>query len=238
MPDKDERQEQILNAAVAVIVRLGYDKTTMNDIADEAGVSRGTVYLYFKGKAELFEALVYQEWMHYARNWLEYIDADPRGGTIGGVYRAIFRAINSRPLIASMMRRDRRVIGNYLRKPDNLFAWMQSGAISADFIKALQAAGTIRQDADPVMTAHIIEMISYGYLSIGDFKPPEESPPFEKVLEALADMMDRLLMPEGGGSSEAGKAVMRQIALATMTQLEQLNQAKKKTDERQQQRRI
>ncbi len=110
MPDSDERQQQILDAAAAVIIRLGYDKTTVGDIADEAGVSRGTVYLYFRGKEDLFEALLYREWMQYSQTWLGLIESDPRGGTIGGVYRATFRTINSRPLVASMLRRDRRVI--------------------------------------------------------------------------------------------------------------------------------
>src|SRR5512142_2088661 len=127
MPDSDKRQQQILVAAAAVIIRLGYDKTTMSDIAEEAGASRRTVYLYFNGKEELFDALLYREYMQYAETWLEYIEADPRGGTFGGSYRAIFHAVNRRPLIAAMLRRDRRVIGNYLRKRGNLFTQMLSG---------------------------------------------------------------------------------------------------------------
>lgn len=230
MPNNDERQDQILSAAAAVIIRLGYDKTTMGDIADEAGVSRGTVYLYFKGKEELFEALLYREWMQYARTWLDLMESDPRGGTMGGVYRATFRAIRSRPLTASMLRRDRRVIGNYLRKRDNLFAWIQSGSLGADFIQALQAAGAVRQDIDPVMTAHIIDMLSYGQLTIEDFKPRDQCPPYEAVLEALADMMDRLLTPEGGANNEAGKDVIRQLVEAGRAQLEQAKQAKEEKE--------
>src|SRR6476620_9047991 len=134
MSDTNERQQQILDAAAAVIIRLGYDKTTMSDIAEEAGVSRGTVYLYFRGKEELFEALLYREWMLYSQTWLENIETDPRGGTLGGFYRALFHTVNSRPLIAAMMRRDRRVIGNYLRKPDNLFARMESSLDTTNFI--------------------------------------------------------------------------------------------------------
>src|SRR5262249_1277437 len=152
------------------------------------------------------EALVYREWMQYAQTWLESIEADPRGGTIGGFYRAVLRASSSRPLITSMMRRDRRVIGNYLRKPDNLFAWMESGSTTANFIRVLQEAGAVRQDVDPVVTGRLIDMMSYGYLMIEDFKPNEEFPPYEVVLQALADMMDRMLTPENGGNSEAGKA--------------------------------
>ena len=227
MPANSERQDQILDAAAAVIIRLGYDKTSMSDIADEAGTSRGTVYLYFKGKEELFEALVYREWMRYAEIWLDFIEADPRGGTVGGFYRATLRAMNQRPLVASMMRRDRRVIGGYLRKPDNLFAFVQSSS-SSDLIRALQAAGAVRQDVDPQVIGHIIDMLSYGQLTLDDFKPLDQFPPDEAVLDTIAEMMDRLLTPEDSGGGEAGKAVIRQIVAAARIQLDQIKQAREK----------
>ena len=226
MSDTDERQQQILDAASAVIIRLGYDKTTMSDIADEAGVSRRTVYLYFKGKEELFEALLFHEYMRYSQTFLDYIEADPRGGTLGGSYRALWHAVNSHPLIAALMRQDRRVIGNYLRKRDNLFAQMQSRVNTPDFIRALQAAGAIRADIDAAMIVHILEIISYGQLMIGDFKPPDQSPPYDAVMEALADIMDRALLPEDGGNSEAGKAIFQQLTAAARAQMEQLKHIK------------
>jgi AcrR family transcriptional regulator len=224
MPENDERQEQILDAAANVIIRLGYDKTTMQDIAGEVGVSRRTVYLYFKGKEELFEALLFREWLRYAQTWLNLIEADPRGGTLGGFVRASLSAVNSCPLIASVMRRDRRVLGNYLRKPNNLFAWLQSGSVSGDFIQALQGAGAVRPELDPQVAAYIIELLGYGQLTIGDFKPPAETPPFDAVMEMMADMIDRLLTPEDGGDSEAGKAVFHQIAVAARVRFDEMKQ--------------
>jgi AcrR family transcriptional regulator len=226
MSEDNERQQQILDAAAAVIIRLGYDKATMMDIAEEAGASRGTVYLYFKGKEELFEALLYREYMQYTQTWLEQIESDPRGGTIGGFYRANYHAVNRHPLIAAMLRRDRRVIGNYLRKRDNLFAQMMSGVNTPGFFQALQAAGAIRQDIDAAVILHIVEMLSYGQLTIGDFKPADQFPPDEAVMEALADVMDRALMPAEGGNSQAGKAICRQITEAARAQLERIKQAK------------
>jgi AcrR family transcriptional regulator len=226
MPDKNERQQQILDAAAAVIIRLGYDKTTMRDIAEAAGASRRTVYLYFKGKEHLFEALLYREYMQYAQTWLEQIDADPRGGTVGGFYRALFHSVNSRPLIASILRRDRHVVGNYLRKRDNLFTQMNSMVDTTGFFQALQAARAIRQDIDAAVILHIIEMLSYGQLTIADFKPPGQFPPYDAVMEALADMMDRALMPADGGNSEAGKAIVRQITDAAREQIERIKRAK------------
>ncbi len=231
MSDHYERQHQILDAAAAVIVCLGYDKTTMSDIAEEAGASRRTIYQYFQGKEELFEALLYREYMQYAETWLEYIEADPRGGTVGGFYRATFHAVNRHPLIAAMLRRDRRVVGNYLRKRDNLFSQMLSGVNTLAFFQTLQAAGVIRQDIDAAVIEHIIEMLSYGQLTIGDFKPPDQFPPYNAVMEALADMMDRALRPEEGtlvtdASREASKAISRQITAAARAQLEQVKRAK------------
>ncbi len=230
MPDSDKTHDQILAVAVEVIIRLGYDKTTMSDIAEEASLSRRTLYLYFKGKEDLFEELLYREYLQYAQTWLEQIEADPRGGTIGGFYRAIFHAVNSRPLIAAMLRRDRRVVGNYLRKRDNIFTQMLSGVNTLAFFQALQAAGTIRQDIDAAVIEHIVEMLSYGQLTIGDFKPADQSPPYDAVMEALADMMDRALRPEGGApgtdNSEAGKVIVQQITAAARAQMEQIKQAK------------
>lgn len=125
-----------------------------------------------------------------------------------------------------MMRRDRRIIGHYLRKPDNLFAWIQTGSISVDFIKAMQAAGAVRQNIDPAVAAHIIDILAYGQLTIGDFKPPDQFPPYDVVMETIAEVMDRLLTPKDGGHSEAGKAVIRQVVAAAKAHLEQLKQAK------------
>ena len=234
MYDNNERQQQILDAAAAVIIRLGYDKTTMSDIAEEAGASRRTVYLYFKGKEELFEALLYREYLLYAQTWLEQLEADPRGGTVGGFYRALFHAVNGRPLIAAILRRDRRVIGNYLIKPDNLFARMGSGVNTPGFFQVRQAAGAIRRDIDAAVIEHIVEMLSWGQLTIGDFKPPDQFPPYDAVMEALADMMDRALLPEDsapgtGGNSEAGKAIVRQITAAARAQMEQIKQAQERS---------
>jgi TetR/AcrR family transcriptional regulator, transcriptional repressor of aconitase len=55
------RRDQIIAAAAGCFARAGYHTTTMADIAEAAGVSKGTPYLYFPGKEALFIAL-YEEW--------------------------------------------------------------------------------------------------------------------------------------------------------------------------------
>src|SRR5258708_28345372 len=51
-----ERRAQVLRAARACIVALGYERVTMRDIAETAGVSTGTVVHYFRDKESVLEA--------------------------------------------------------------------------------------------------------------------------------------------------------------------------------------
>jgi AcrR family transcriptional regulator len=216
------REERILNAASDLIAHYGYDKTTVSDIAHQAGVSKGTIYLHFNSKDDLFEALLQRELLNYTQVWLDYIETLPDGGTIGALYRAGLHALNNTPLMSAMLRRDQRVLGSYLRKPNNMFAAMQSGSLRADTLRAMQTAGAIRQDVDTAVMAHIMELFSYGLVSIDAFRQPDQMPPFEAVIETLAEMMDQFLTPADGGNQEAGKAVIRQAVTATKQYIEQM----------------
>jgi AcrR family transcriptional regulator len=57
---KDARPAEILEAALDVFVRQGYAATRIQDIARQAGVTTGTIYLYFASKEAVFEAAVFQ----------------------------------------------------------------------------------------------------------------------------------------------------------------------------------
>jgi AcrR family transcriptional regulator len=54
----DERKSQILNAAEGIFTKKGFDEARMDDIADETGLSKGTLYLYFKSKDQLIIAIL------------------------------------------------------------------------------------------------------------------------------------------------------------------------------------
>lgn len=54
---KTEVKEKIVQAAITTFSKYGYDKTRMDDIAKSANLGKGTLYLYFKSKEELFYAI-------------------------------------------------------------------------------------------------------------------------------------------------------------------------------------
>lgn len=58
---KDARPAEILSAALACFAERGFAATRLDDVAARAGVTKGTLYLYFRSKEDLFKAVVRQE---------------------------------------------------------------------------------------------------------------------------------------------------------------------------------
>lgn len=208
--DKD-RRDRILNAAADLISHFGYNKTTVADIASKAGISKGAVYLHFKSKDEVLEALLIDATYRFSKLWFEAIENDPRGGLISHMYLNMLKVLDDIPFMAVIMRKDPGILGNYLKQPGNFFEQQQHSGMRHEFISLMQQAGAVRKDVDPKVTAHIMDIFSYGLVVIQDFKPKSEIPETDAVIKGIADMMDRALTPPEGGNSEAGKAILRQL---------------------------
>lgn len=210
-PATPSRELQLLDAAARLFTQLGFDKTTVADVAAEAGVSKGAVYLHFASKDALLEALILREMQAYAASWVQAVEADPQGGRVGGMYRCALRALHDNPVMAALLRRDARVFGNYLRKPGGLLGAGRGGTSRKEFVEAMQQAGAIRRDADPVVTAHIMNMLSYGLVSMDQVMDAKHIPATEAILEGIADLLDRALTPADGGNDIAGKMIVRKM---------------------------
>ena len=70
---ESSKRRQILDGACKVFLDLGFDGASMGDIARAAGVSKGTLYVYFADKCRLFEAIVEEE-VHERRQLAFYFD--------------------------------------------------------------------------------------------------------------------------------------------------------------------
>lgn len=58
--DKENRRQSIIDAAVQRVCASGFEALSMAEIAEEAGVAKGTLYLYFTSKEQLLEAAFWQ----------------------------------------------------------------------------------------------------------------------------------------------------------------------------------
>ncbi|KKH47454.1 TetR/AcrR family transcriptional regulator [Methanosarcina sp. 1.H.A.2.2] len=59
---KEKRRNEIIDAAERLFYSKGYDKVSMDEIAQEVELSKGALYFYFKSKNSLFFAIVFRRW--------------------------------------------------------------------------------------------------------------------------------------------------------------------------------
>ncbi len=80
--EDSSKRRQIIDGARHVFMAQGFDAASMGEIARVAGVSKGTLYVYFKDKEELFEAIVGQQCRAQAE---QIFNLDPQDHDVEGV---------------------------------------------------------------------------------------------------------------------------------------------------------
>jgi AcrR family transcriptional regulator len=98
--EKERRRQQIIVAAKRIFSEKGFNKTTMEDIAKEAELSPGTIYLYFKNKEELSVSLSLRilQYLHLRVAHVDKNDSDPQK-KIEALMDAMYDVYDFDPLI-------------------------------------------------------------------------------------------------------------------------------------------
>ena len=158
--DEDSaKRRQIIEGARAVFLARGFDAASMGDIAKAAGVSKGTLYVYFKDKDELFAAIVQGECSMQAER---VFDFDHTDHDVESVLLRHGKAFVSTFTDPSRMSSLRAVIAVAERMPDIGRKVYETGpavgiAKVAAYLQAQVDAGVLAIDDCEVAAAQFIE---------------------------------------------------------------------------------
>jgi AcrR family transcriptional regulator len=215
----DERERRILEAAGKLIAHYGYDKTTVADIAKEAGISKGAIYLHFESKEKLFDALILYESNRVLEDMVARIQADPQGGTFVSLYSHGLTALAANPLMKALTTRNKRVLGDYLRRLSGIGMVGQSVGIAKEFVTAFQQAGLLRDDLTTEEIIYFLSMVRYGLLLVDDFLPPEAILPLDSFGPTFVTLLERAIASPEGGDTQKGKAIIAHWVKLVQTML-------------------
>jgi len=109
------KRRQIIEGARRVFINMGFDAASMNDITREAGVSKGTIYVYFANKEELFEALIEEERGSIFKNLYESLE---QGGSLRETLVRFGIGLSVKITSAKVVLAQRTVIGASERIPE------------------------------------------------------------------------------------------------------------------------
>src|SRR5689334_21930431 len=114
-----ERARRILDVAADLLLRWGYKRVTIDEIAKHAGVGKGTVYLHWKTRDALFETLLLRETVSILRDVLKRMYADPAEILLHRLMCTYLLILEDYPLIKALLTRDIELLGKLAQSDAN-----------------------------------------------------------------------------------------------------------------------
>lgn len=187
-----EKRSAILDGAGRVFASHGYEGASMADITRAAGVSKGTIYHHFNGKAELFGAYVAQQ---CAANFAPLFDAAQPAGDTASTLRDIGARLVNLMLSPVGLTVDRIVVSEAARFPELARAFYDSGPARA-------IAG---------LAAWLSGQVAHGHLALDD--PEFAAEQFFSLCQHPAIMRRKLGLAPSMDETEIARVVDASVAV-------------------------
>ncbi|HEY7358021.1 MAG TPA: TetR/AcrR family transcriptional regulator [Ktedonobacterales bacterium] len=192
---RQQREEHILDVAAKLLVRQGYRKTTIEDVAREAGVGKGTIYLHWKDKNALFRAAILRAQQQAGVEVMRRIAADPEGGRFDRLWTHGMMGALSSPLLAAIMSGQTDIFQGAADMFEPVIIQQLVGDYEA-YLVQLQQAGLVRSDLPASVISFVTGALKIGVINTRDFYHRGQTPSMEQLTDAISDMVRRWLEPE------------------------------------------
>jgi AcrR family transcriptional regulator len=206
-----EREEQILAVATELLIKWGYKRVTMDDIAQYAGVGKGTLYLHWKSRDGLLQTILLREILDIWRNLMEQVRHDPYAIRYSRLMRTLMLNAMNRPLAKAIFTGNAEVLGK-MAGSGNRTLKNQQLLSSNQFITLLREYGLLRTD-DPIPhQIYAMQAAITGFFLLDPALLGEDRLTLEERADVLALTIERLFEPptppDDETMAEAGATMM------------------------------
>jgi AcrR family transcriptional regulator len=194
---RQERAHRILDAAAELIQRWGYKKTAVDDIARRAGVAKGTIYLHWKTREDLFMALLLRESVEAAREMIVRVESDPGGMYLSTIVKHSIYVIMTRPLARALFIQDVNVLGELLQqdREDVNMLTQQKLTFGRQLLEFFRAKGVLRTDRSLEKQLKMYITMVIGTMTVDQYLPADMRSSPEEATELLNAMIRNTLEP-------------------------------------------
>jgi AcrR family transcriptional regulator len=193
---RQERAHRILDAASALIQRWGYNKTTIDDIARQAGVAKGTIYLHWKTREQLFSALLTREKLEMGAEIRQAIVDDPEGATLRGMIKHMALILMKRPLLKAVFLHDMEMLGKLAHDRYSTEAHQQRLAGFHAYLELLREYNLVRKDLSLQAEVYIFSAIFTGFFIAQPFMVEDYPLSDEEIADLMAETVHLTLEPD------------------------------------------
>jgi len=199
------REARILDAAGELLLAFGYRRVTIDDVARRAGVGKGTVYLHWASKLELFATVLIRDAAEIVVEQISAFRADPAEIRLHRTMRGLFLLVMPRPLARAFYTGDTEVLGALGSDTKiGLQVAADKAAMTPRYLAVLHENGLLADD--PATESGLMYRLSAavtGFFVLERLAPPVVDVDLEAKVDALATTGRRGFEPAADPTPEA-----------------------------------
>ncbi len=201
----EERARRMIDCAAELLERWGYRRVTVEDIARRAGIGKGTVYLHWRTKDDLFSAVLLRDALSVMTDVVGALRADPAEVRLSALARRQLLAVLAKPLYRAFYVRDRDVLGRLASGFPALHDYhAEIRSIYERYFAILSESKLIRPDCECALVMSAMDAMATGLVMQWANGPdPTPSDVAKMAGDVLSDTIARAFEPDEQPTTES-----------------------------------
>jgi AcrR family transcriptional regulator len=203
--DRQKRADRILDSARDLLLRWGYRRVTIDEVAAHASVGKGTIYLHWRSREDVFHAVSAREAAAVTEAIVGALRNDPAEVALRRYLRRLFVEAMNRPVLRALYTRDADTLDKFLAAANHQRLEETKLGVNRDYLGVLAAEGLLRSDLRPKDLDYTLPVIVFGFFAAEPFLPPAIQLSLNQKADQLADTVRRAFEPANTPGKDAVK---------------------------------
>jgi len=184
-----ERADCILDVVKDLLLRWGYRRVTIEEIAKRAGIGKGTIYLHWPTRERLFSAVAAREAAAMTDMVVVGMRTDVAEIMPHRVMRRIFLEAIRRPVLRAIYTRDAEIMGALATDPAGKSLESAKLIASREYLEVLSAHGLLRSGLQPQILDYMLTATVFGFFAAEPLMSDELGLGLDDKADYLADTL-------------------------------------------------
>ncbi len=193
--DRLQRADRILDTARDLLLSWGYRRVTIDELARRAGVGKGTVYLHWRSREEVFHAVSAREAAAMTDAIVNALRDDPTEVALHRYLRRLFVEAMNRPVLRALYTRDADTLDTFLAAANHQRLEESKLGLNRDYLGVLAAEAMLRPDLRLKDLDYTLPTIVFGFFAAEPYLGPTITLNLEQKADQLADTVRRAFEP-------------------------------------------
>ncbi|ABR48072.1 transcriptional regulator, TetR family [Alkaliphilus metalliredigens QYMF] len=164
-----KRTLDILEISESILLRYGYSKSTIDEIASVAKLGKGTIYLHWKSKDELFQALFHKISAEIIYQVLLEVQKDKSIVHFDKFISTIYRICYDRELIVALFTKDTKLLGRFIDKKNSSQSQEMKFKSLTNSLQMYRQYNLVKEDVSIKTQTHTIHMLLIGIFTYDNY---------------------------------------------------------------------